>query len=232
MAVKTRAASPQQAPAQAGLTMDDVMSVVMGAAATAKKGGKADDKRVVVLTEEQAALAKQYAKTKKEADDLGDLADAVKQQLLAESRPEFLRQCELAREALSSVTLLCPDGSKLTMTVKNKYSAIPLAEKPGQPDPKRLQLQEAFGEDFPRYFTQVLSITINPASANDPRFLKELMDAVGPEFFVRHFTPKASLAVTDALHNAILTDPDVRAQAQPLIDQAVLKPESPSFRVQ
>lgn len=199
------------------------MSLLAGLAATAPaKKGKADKPEL-----QDAALGESieaFIKHQAAMESAEALMQAAKGQLTARAREHRYEFCATQGKVISSTSLCAGPGKpKLTFTMQNRYSAVPGEHVPA--------LQDAFGEKYPLYFKSAFELKLNETSANDEAVLTELIEKVGQEFLAKHFAIKQVVKVQEALHNAITVQSDVRAVAQPFLDQEIIKPASPSLKV-
>jgi hypothetical protein len=193
--------------------------------AIAKKPGpkKATSDKPVVVIEDPAvrkALADHLMHADKEKSHKA-MKETTKEQAAAALRERFIDLCRERGEALSSITVVAGDVTA-TFTVPCGYSDIPLDEKP--------RLEEAFGDDFARYFTRLVKISVKKESAADAGFLRELVEKLGRDFLDRHFDVVRGFNVTPALHDEMTLRPEVAGAARPLVVGQVIKATSPSFR--
>lgn len=196
-------------------TKTSAASLILGMAS--KTSGTAKPKASVVTDSNLDALVDKYLESDRLAKSYKAQADTIRDQLVAEAKPQFFSACEVAGKALSSVKL-----GKGVITITTNYSTIDTEDGP--------KLDAVFGEDT-GYFKRHIELSVSKEASNNDDFLDELLEKVGVEFFQKNFVVKHGIKVTEAFHSAYMLNPAVREKAQPLINAQVIRPYSPSIRL-
>jgi len=208
------AASPSIDAAPPKSAMD-----LLGSMARAKPAGKAKETKPSLNMPELDSHIATFIAQKAAEETAAALKDAAKDQITMAVGPQRLRLCTEAGVVMPSITV----NGRLTFTRDRRYSLVV--------QERRDDLLDTFGEKFKTYFAETLAISLKPEAAANETVLAEMIEKLGPEFLAQHFDIRRDMSVTEAFHHGYSTDPIVREQAKPFIDDQTIKPYAPSLKI-
>lgn len=190
----------------------------MAAIATAKPKSKKSDKPSFHEPDLADAVTT-FIDMKAAMDSAEVLMNQAGDQIRARGVQRRLEASIAARANVSTVVL----NDLLTVTVQNRYSAVP--------EDQRTAVEAAFGPMFPQFFEATFAIALKPGSANDEAVLAHMIEALGAEFITTHFDIRRDLKVRPTFHDAYSTSRELQETAQPLFASQIIKHASPTIKV-
>ncbi len=185
---------------------------LLAQAAQAKKPAKGKSKAPVAELKTLEKPIAQWLKAKQDkANAEAAMTDAEKD-IIPAALGARKEACRAAGKFDSSIVV----NGALQVSWQNKYSNIPLEEKP--------TLDKAFGDDVDKYFTKTTEIKLTEKAVNDPETVRKIIEAVGIEKFKEVLEVKQVYKPTEAFHHGCVLDEAVDKKAAKLIDDRVVKP--------
>lgn len=169
-----------------------------------------------VYVDELQPTLQRYLMARREREKYESLENIAAEEIRRHGMAQRQLICERTRKVASKVRL----NGLVEVQAVNKYAAIA-----GNLEPR---CREIMGDDFDDWLEAHVDVKVTPEGV---AMCREMIKAVGKANFLKWFEVSQTFTVRPSLHTDISTKAAVHKRLQPLVNEGIVKMNSPSVQV-